>query len=66
MEPLPPSAFRLAGWLLLAGGALGIIGGFWPPYRQWMAPQEEGFRVIAANPVGWWCIHTGFFLGTIG
>jgi hypothetical protein len=60
-----PGAFRVAGWLLLAGGACAIIGAFCPPYRQWSAPQEEGFRAIAGNPVGWWCIHTGFFLGTV-
>jgi hypothetical protein len=65
MEPFGPDAFRLAGWLLLVGGALAIAGAFCPPYRQWSAPQEEGFRAIAGNPVGWWCIHIGFFLGSV-
>lgn len=64
LEPLSPSAFRLAGWLLI-GAAFAILGAFCPPYRQWTAGQEEGFRAIAGNPVGWWCIHTGFFLGTV-
>ena len=65
MEPLSPAALRVAGWLLLAGGAFAIVGAMLPPYRQWYGPQEEGFRAIAGNPVGWWCIHAGFFLGTI-
>jgi hypothetical protein len=65
MDPLAPTAFRTAGWLLLAGGAAAIVGAFCPPYRQWYAPEQEGFRAIAGNPVGWWCIHTGFFLGTV-
>src|SRR5262245_55989771 len=65
MEPLARGALRVAGWLLLAGGVLAIAGAFCPPYRQWTAPQEEGFRAIAGNPIGWWCIHTGFFLGTV-
>ena len=65
MELLTPAAFRQAAWLLLAGGAFAIIGAFCPPYRQWYASQEEGFRAIAANPIGWWCIHIGFFLGTV-
>ena len=65
MEQASPGGLRLAGWLLLAGGILAIAGAFCPPYRQWSAPQEEGFRAIAANPVGWWCIHAGFFLGTV-
>lgn len=65
MEPLTPAAFRQPGWLLLAGGLFAIIGAFCPPYRQWTASQEEGFRAIAGNPIGWWCIHTGFFLGTV-
>lgn len=56
----------MPGWLLLAGGAFAIVGALCPPYRQWSAPEEEGFRAIAGNPVGWWCIHTGFFLGTVG
>jgi hypothetical protein len=65
MEPLAPAAFRLTGWLLLAGGLFGIAGAFCPPYRQWSAPLEEGFRAIAGHPIGWWCIHIGFFLGTV-
>jgi hypothetical protein len=65
MESLSPTALRQAGWLLFAGGAFAIVGAFCPPYRQWSAPQEEGFRAIAGNPVGWWCIHVGFFLGTV-
>ena len=55
----------MAGWLLIGGGAFAIAGALCPPYRQWSAPQEEGFRAIAGNPVGWWCIHMGFFLGTV-
>ena len=65
MDSPVPAALRLPGWLLLAGGVSAIVGAFCPPYRQWSAPQEEGFRAIAGNPLGWWCIHTGFFLGTI-
>src|SRR5262245_53438065 len=65
MEPLAPDAFRVPAWLLLAGGVLAIAGAFCPPYRQWTAPQEEGFRAIAGNPIGWWCIHAGFFFGTL-
>ena len=60
-----PSEFRVAGWLLLAGGLFAIAGAMCPPYRQWTGTQEEGFRAIAGNPVGWWCIHSGFFLGTV-
>ena len=65
MEPLPAPSLRFAAWLLLIGGALAVIGACCPPYRQWSAPQEEGFRAIAGNPIGWWCIHSGFFLGTV-
>lgn len=64
MEQPLPAEFRLAGWFLV-GGALAILGGCWPPYRQWSSSLEEGFRVIAAHPIGWWCIHGGFFLGTV-
>lgn len=65
METLSAPMVRAAGWLLLAGGIFAIVGAFCPPWRQWSAPQEEGFRAIAGNPVGWWCIHTGFLLGTV-
>lgn len=56
---------RLAGWVLVAGGMLAIVGAFWPPYRQWSAPLPEALRVIAAHPVGWRCIHAGFASGTV-
>ena len=56
---------RAAAWLLFAGGACAIVGAMLPPYRQWTAPLEEGLRAIAGNPVGWWSIHAGFFLGTV-
>ena len=62
---LASDSFRLAGWLLLAGAIFAIAGAMCPPYRQWTGTQEEGFRAIAGNPIGWWCIHTGFFLGTV-
>ncbi|HTM46620.1 MAG TPA: hypothetical protein VL137_16810 [Polyangiaceae bacterium] len=65
MDPISSADLRLPGWLLLVGGALGIIGAFCPPYRQWSGTQEEGFRAIAGNPLGWWCIHIGFFSGTV-
>ena len=65
MEIQGNSEFRLAGWLLLAGGLFAIAGAMCPPYRQWTGTQEEGFRAIAGNQVGWWCIHGGFFLGTV-
>src|SRR4029450_7524568 len=59
------SALRLAGWLLIVGGMSAIIGAMLPPYKQWTAPLEEGFRAIAGNPLGWWSIHAGFFVGTL-
>jgi hypothetical protein len=65
MEIHGQSEFRLAGWLLLVGGLFAIAGAMCPPYRQWTGTQEEGFRAIAGNQVGWWCIHSGFFLGTV-
>jgi hypothetical protein len=55
---------RNAGWWLVAGGLLAVVGAFWPPYRQWIAPLEEGLRVIAAHPIGWKMIHAGFVTGT--
>ena len=65
MDQPVPVEFRLVGWLLVTGSVLAILGAFCPPYRQWTAPVEEGFRAIAGNPIGWWCIHAGFFLGTV-
>lgn len=65
MSELDPSAFRVSGWLLVVGAAFAIVGAFCPPYRQWYAPEEEGLRAIAGNPIGWWCIHIGFFVGTV-
>lgn len=44
MEPADGTLFRLAGWLLVAGGSLAVVGAFWPPHRQWSAPLEEGLR----------------------
>jgi hypothetical protein len=65
MESVEPGAYRLAGALLLTGGIVAVAGAMCPPYRQWTSSLEDGFRAIAGNPIGWWCIHAGFFLGTV-
>ncbi len=63
MDPALAQVVRHAAWWFFVGGCLGLIGGCWPPYRQWSAPLEEGLRVIAAHPTGWRLIHTGFLTG---
>ena len=60
-----PIAQRAAGWMLIVGTSLALIGAAWPPYKQWYSPLEEALRVIASHPIGWRCIHTGFATGTI-
>lgn len=65
MDILLSNAQRSAGWLLIVGGMLAIVGAFWPPYKQWSAPQAEALRIIAEHPIGWRCIHAGFASGTV-
>ena len=36
-----------AGWLMITGASLALIGACWPPYKQWYSPLEIGLRVIA-------------------
>ena len=64
MDALVAPPIRNAAWWLLVGGSLATVGAFWPPYRQWIAPLEEGMRVIAAHPIGWKLIHLWFVAGT--
>lgn len=52
MDAFLATSQRTAGWLLVAGGMLAIVGAFWPPYKQWSAPLPEALRVIAAHPIG--------------
>jgi hypothetical protein len=51
--------------LLSAGGAVALAGAFCPPYKQWYSPLPDALRIIAAHPIGWRCIHAGFFAGTV-
>jgi hypothetical protein len=61
---LRTAELQAAGPFLLAGGSLALAGAFWPPYEQWYSPLPKALRVIAAHPIGWRCIHTGFLAGT--
>ncbi len=65
MEGLLAGSRHAAGWLLIAGGMLAIVGAFWPPYAQWSSPLEPSLRIIHAHPIGWRCIHAGFASGTV-
>lgn len=65
MESLNASSLRLAGALLLTGGAVFLVGAFSPPWEQWYAPLQRALDVIGRHRVAWYWIHSCFVVGVI-
>jgi len=65
VESLNASSLRLAGALLLTGGAVFLVGAFSPPWEQWYAPLQRALDVIGRHRVAWYWIHSCFVVGVI-
>lgn len=58
--------WKLAAWLLLAGGVTFWAGAFTPPYKQWMTSDiAEYLGVIGQHRVNWYFINGSFVLGVL-
>jgi hypothetical protein len=59
-------AARLAGWLLVVGPVLGLVGVAQPVLiRIWSMPREEFIAAVTAHRRAWTWLNTGFGVATL-